>query len=57
LTRKYGESLRIGDDVTVTVVSIDKNKVRIGVKAPTEVRIDREEVRWRMENELANQIP
>ena len=34
LTRKYGESLRIGDDVAVTVVSIDKNKVRICGEVP-----------------------
>ena len=43
--------IQIGDDITVTVLSIDHNQVRIGVKAPKDVRVDREEVRWRMDHE------
>ena len=53
LTRKFGESLQIGDDITVTVVSINHNQVRIGVKATKDVRVDREEVRRRMDLDLA----
>lgn len=44
LTRKVGESLMIGDDVAVTVLGIKGNQVRIGVNAPREVAVHREEV-------------
>lgn len=44
LTRKVGETLMIGDDVTVTVLGIKGNQVRIGVNAPREVAVHREEV-------------
>jgi carbon storage regulator len=44
LTRKESESIRIGDDVTITVVRIDGNKVRIGVEAPKSVTIKRAEL-------------
>lgn len=44
LMRRAGESICIGDDVTVKVVSLERNRVRIGVYAPPEVRVDREEV-------------
>ncbi len=44
LTRKVGESLIIGDDVVVTVLGIKGNQVRVGVKAPKEVDVHREEV-------------
>jgi carbon storage regulator len=50
LTRKVGEKVVIDGRITVTVLSVDGNKVRIGVTAPPQVRIDREEVhRQRME--------
>ena len=45
LTRKAGERLLIGDAVAVTVVSVRGGKVRLGVSAPPEVRVDRAEVR------------
>ena len=51
LSRRPGESLVIGDDVTVTVVAIKGNQVRIGVNAPKNVRVDREEIRARINNE------
>ena len=45
LSRKPGESVCIGDDVRVTVVSTGSNKVRIGIEAPEDVAVDRHEVR------------
>ena len=44
LTRKSEEAFRIGDDITVTVLSIRGNQVQIGISAPPQVRIYREEV-------------
>lgn len=44
LTRKVGERIHIGDGIVVTVVRIQNDKVRIGIEAPTEVPIHREEV-------------
>jgi carbon storage regulator len=48
LSRKVGESIVIGDCITVTVTSIDGTKARIGISAPPEVRVDREEIRRRL---------
>jgi carbon storage regulator len=44
LTRRVNESLMVGDDVTVTVLSVSGNQVRIGVKAPRHVPVHREEI-------------
>ena len=44
LTRRVGESLMIGDDVTITVLGVKGNQVRIAVKAPKEVAVHREEI-------------
>lgn len=44
LTRKIGESIRIGDDVTVTVLGDSGRPVRLGIDAPGEVTVHREEV-------------
>ncbi|MEE4110016.1 MAG: carbon storage regulator CsrA, partial [Halieaceae bacterium] len=44
LTRKEGESLRLGDDIVVTVVGVKGGAVRIGVTAPRDVAVHREEV-------------
>ena len=53
LTRRVGESLMIGDDVTITVLGVKGNQVRIGVKAPTEVAVHREEILNRIEEAAA----
>lgn len=50
LTRKVGESLMIGDDVTVTVLGVKGNQIRIGVNAPREVPVHREELLQRGSN-------
>jgi carbon storage regulator len=44
LSRRPGESLTIGDNITVTVVSINGNQIRLGVNAPREVRVLRDEI-------------
>ena len=44
LTRRVGETLMIGEDVTVTVLGVKGNQVRIGVNAPREVAVHREEI-------------
>ncbi len=44
LSRKLGQSFRLGPDVRVTIVKIDRNSVRIGIEAPGEVPIQREEI-------------
>ena len=44
LSRKIGESICIGDNVTVQVVDISRDRVRLGITAPRDVRVDREEV-------------
>ena len=51
LTRRVGETLMIGDDVTVTVLGVKGNQVRIGVNAPRDVAVHREEIYERIRHE------
>ena len=51
LTRRVGETLMIGEDISVTVLGVKGNQVRIGVNAPKEVAVHREEIFQRIQSE------
>jgi len=51
LTRRVGETLVVGDDVTVTVLGVKGNQVRLGVNAPKDVSVHREEIYQRIQQE------
>ncbi len=54
LTRRAGEALRIGDDIEVTVMAVNGTQVRIGIKAPRDVAVDREEIAERKRRDREN---
>ena len=51
LTRRVGETLMVGDNVTVTVLGVKGNQVRLGVNAPRDVAVHREEIYNRIQHE------
>lgn len=53
LTRRRGEVIKVGDDITVTVLSIKGNQVSLGVDAPRNIAVHREEIYDRIEAEKA----
>ncbi|MCB1649338.1 MAG: carbon storage regulator CsrA [Gammaproteobacteria bacterium] len=57
LTRRIGETLMVGDDVTVTVLGVKGNQVRIGVNAPKDVAVHREEIYQRIQKERDSDSP
>lgn len=50
LTRRIGESLMVGDDVKITVLGVQGNQIRIGLTAPKEVAVHREEIYKRIQD-------
>ncbi len=54
LTRRVGETVMIGDEVTVTVLGVKGNQVRVGVNAPKDIAVHREEIYERIKKEEDN---
>ena len=57
LTRRVGETIMIGDGVTVTVLGVKGNQVRIGVNAPKDIAVHREEIYERIKAEQSGDAP
>ncbi|WP_325435137.1 carbon storage regulator CsrA [Pseudomonas nitroreducens] len=57
LNRRPGETIRIGDDIEVTVLSITGNQIRLGVTAPRDVEVHRQEVYERIHGAEADRLP
>jgi len=57
LTRRIGESVHIGDDIRLTVLGVRDSQVRIGINAPKEVPVHREEIYYRIKHEQEMKNP
>ena len=57
LTRRIGETLIIGDDVNITVLGVKGNQVRLGINAPKDVSVHREEIYLRIQQEKGGDAP
>lgn len=57
LTRHVGEMICIGPDITVTVVAVNGAQIKLGIAAPSDVRVDREEVRQRRDADISHSSP
>lgn len=57
LTRRVGETITIGDNVKVTVLGVKGNQVRVGIDAPKDVAVHREEIYDRIKNEERGKTP
>lgn len=56
LTRRVGETIYIGDDISVTVLGVKGNQVRIGIEAPKEVAVHRQEIWHRIQAEKDSEV-
>ena len=57
LTRRVGETVVIGEDVSVTVLGVKGNQIRLGINAPKDVSVHRQEIFERIQNESAAEGP
>jgi carbon storage regulator len=57
LTRRPQETIRVGEDITITILAIEGNKVRVGIAAPRNIVVDREEIYERKQRESDGQNP
>lgn len=56
LTRRAGETVMVGSDITITVLGVKGNQVRIGINAPKDVAVHREEIYERIQSEKAAEL-